>query len=373
MMAMLVAIVMMVLGLLPLTGAASAATVTAASVQKAKQAAEAKGFAFISNRDEILSNAKKEGKVRVQSSLDPNTFKPLAESFKKKYPFADIEIQELTGTDAAQRFLLELKAGASKDWDVLHLPEDFYTDYAPYAKKFDILGMAEQMVLNINPKMIDPEYRTVVSVGSGICSIAYNKKLLAADKVPNRWEDFLKPEFKGKKILVDIRPYCVAALVPALGEEWVKNYARKIKEQEPIWMRGNTRAMSGIVSGEYALHQMTQYHSCVRAAEKDVTKSLGCKTLEPVPVKLQDVVGVMQTASNPSRALLFIEHAASPEGQKIIDEFNPLKSNVFADGEIARLLKGRKVSLNDYRTYHKSPALIKMVVEAYGFPKAEAN
>ena len=373
MMTMLGVIVLMVLGPLPLAGVASAATATAASVQKAKQAAEAKGFAFISNRDEILSNAKKEGKVRVQSSLDPNTFKPLAESFKKKYPFADIEIQELTGTDAAQRFLLELKAGASKDWDVLHLPEDFYTDYAPHAKKLDLLGMAEQSVLNINPKMIDPEYRTVVSVGSGICSIAYNKKLLAADKVPNRWEDFLKPEFKGKKFLVDIRPYCVAALVPALGEEWVKNYARKIKEQEPIWMRGNTRAMSGIVSGEYALHQMTQYHSCVRAAEKDVTKSLGCKTLEPVPVKLQDVVGVMQTASNPSRALLFIEHAASPEGQKIIDEFNPLKSNVFADGEIARLLKGRKVSLNDYRTYHKSPALIKMVVEAYGFPKAEAN
>jgi len=116
MMAMLVAIVLMILGSLPLAGAASAATATAVGLQKAKQAAEAKGFAFISNREEILSSAKKEGKVRVQSSLDPNTFKPLVASFKKKYPFADIEIQELTGTDAAQRYLLELKAGAGKDW-----------------------------------------------------------------------------------------------------------------------------------------------------------------------------------------------------------------------------------------------------------------
>ena len=56
----------------------------------------------------------------------------------------------------------------------------------------------------------------------------------------------------------------------------------------------------------------------------------------------------MQSAPNPSRALLFIEHNASPEAQKIIDEFNPLKSNIFADGEIARLLKGKKVSLNDF-------------------------
>jgi hypothetical protein len=64
-------------------------------------------------------------------------------SFKKKYPFADIEIQEMTGTDTAQRFLLELKAGTVKEWDTLHLPEDFYNDYAPFARKFDVLGMAD--------------------------------------------------------------------------------------------------------------------------------------------------------------------------------------------------------------------------------------
>jgi len=373
MIAMLVAIVLMVFGALPLAGVASAATATAASVQKAKQAAEAMGYAFISSHDEILSNAKKEAKLRVQSSLDPNTFKPLMSSFKKKYPFADVEIQEMTGTDTAQRFLLELKAGTVKDWDTIHLPEDFYNDYAPYAKKLDVLGMAEHGVLKINPKMVDPEYRSVVSIGSGICSIAYNKKQLAADKVPNKWEDFLKPEFKGRKMLVDIRPYCVAALVPAMGEEWVKNYARKIKEQEPIWVRGQTRAMSGIIAGEYGVHQMTQYHSCMRAAAKDVTKSLGCKLIEPVPAKVQDVEGVLQSAANPSRALLFIEHSASPEAQIIIDEANPLKSNVFADGEIAKLLKGKKVSLNDFRTYHKSPEWMKMIVEAYGFPKADSK
>jgi ABC-type Fe3+ transport system substrate-binding protein len=352
---------------------AFSASATGAALQKAKQAADAKGYAFITSHDEILASAKKEGKLRVQSSLDPNTFKPLMDSFKKKYSFADIEIQEMTGTDTAQRYLLELKAGTGRDWDVFHLPEDFYTDYAPHAKKLDVLGMAEHGVLKINPKMVDPEYRSVVSIGSGICSIAYNKNQLAADKVPNKWEDFLKPEFKGRKMLVDIRPYCVAALVPAMGEEWIKNYARKIKEQEPIWVRGQTRAMSGIIAGEYALHQMTQYHSCVRAAAKDVTKSLGCKIIEPVPAKIQDVFGVLQSAPNPSRALLFIEHTASPEAQKMIDEFNPLKSNVFADGEIAKLLKGKKVSLNDFRTYHKSPEWIKMIVEAYGFPKADVR
>src|SRR6266545_7527768 len=96
---------------------AFSASATGAALQKAKQAADAKGYAFITSHDEILASAKKEGKLRVQSSLDPNTFKPLMNSFKKKYPFADIEIQEMTGTDTAQRFLLELKAGTVKEWD----------------------------------------------------------------------------------------------------------------------------------------------------------------------------------------------------------------------------------------------------------------
>src|SRR5262245_1355953 len=353
------------------TGQAFAASATPAAVQKAKQAAEAKGYTFITSHDEILGNAKKEGKVRIQSSLDPNTFKPLMESFKKKYPFADIEIQEMTGTDTAQRFLLELKAGTVKDTDGLNLPEDFYSDYAQHVKKFDILGMAEQGILKFNPALVDPDHRDIVSFGSAICAIGYNRNLLPSDKVPNKWEDFLKPEFKGRKFLTDIRPYCLAALVPLMGEEWVTNYARKIKDQEPIWVRGQTRAMSGIISGEYTLHQMTQYHSCMRAAAKDVTKTLVCKIIEPVPAKIQDTEGVFQNAAHPNLTLLFIEHAVSPEGQKILDEDNPLKSNILADGQIAKLLKGKKVSLNDFRTYSKGACWMKMILEAYGFPKAD--
>ena len=132
-------------------------------------------------------------------------------------------------------------------------------------------------------------------------------------------------------------------------------------------------ALAGVKppTGEHALHQMTQYHSCMRAAAKDVTKSLVCKIIEPVPAKIQDGEGVFQNAAHPYLTLLFIEHAVSPEGQKILDEDNPLKSNVLADGQIAKLPKGKKVSLNDFRTYSKGAGWMKMVLEAYGFPKAD--
>ena len=345
----------------------------APALQKAKQEAEAKGFTFFNNHDEIVAKAKKEGKIRVLSSLDPDSFKPMADSFKKKYPFADVEVKELTGTEAIQRFLLELKAGTSREWDVVHASEDFYNDFVPHTVKFDILGMAEQGVLKIHPKMVDPANRTIVAIGSALCSMAYNKDRIPPDKAPNQIEDLLKPEFKGKKFFVDIRPHCMAALMPGLGEEWVLNYARKIKAQDPIWTRGNTRALTAIVSGEQSLHQLTNYHSCIRATWKDKPKSLVCKVLEPVSVRIQEPEFITKTSASPATALLFLEHESSPEGQKVLDEVEPLKSSIYTGGDIAKAIQGKKTSINDFRTYHKTPEWMKLVVEAYGFPKAEST
>jgi ABC-type Fe3+ transport system substrate-binding protein len=66
--------------------------------------------------------------------------------------------------------------------------------------------MAKQGVLQIPGEIIDPTNRNVISLASTIYSLSYNKNLIAPDRVPNRWEDFLKPEFKGRKFMAEIRP-----------------------------------------------------------------------------------------------------------------------------------------------------------------------
>ena len=147
-------------------------------------------------------------------------------------------------------------------------------------------------------------------------------------------------------------------------------YARKVKEQEPIWGLGETQILSSIARGEYALYQIANYHSCVRASQKDPTKSLVCKLIDPVPVRLHEMEFVTNVARHPYAALLFLEHQASSEVQKIIDENEPLKSSLYADGEIARLVRGRKISVNDFKTFEKNSQWLAKVVEAYGFPRA---
>lgn len=80
---------------------------------KAKQQAEAKGYVFYTNREEILNRARKEGNFRGLVGVD-NSLKPIAEAFRKKYPFINVDVQTLRTIDDGQRALLNVKAGQAK-------------------------------------------------------------------------------------------------------------------------------------------------------------------------------------------------------------------------------------------------------------------
>jgi len=342
-------------------------------LERAKTNAQNLGYTFFGSHAEILAGAKREGKLRVINTLDGETTTQLIKGFKEKYPFISVEGQELTGTDGAQRFLLEMQAGQAKDWDIFHLPRDFFSKFTPYARKIDIYGMAQQGILAIPVKMIDPKNRNVMAPASAIQAIAFNKTLISGGKVPNTWEDFLKPEFKGRKFMMDIRPHGFGSMAAGLGIEWVQNYARKLKEQEPIWVRGYSRTLTAIAAGEYALHQQANYHSCVQVAEKDPTKSIVCKVVEPIPVRLSEEEGILQNAPRPHAALLWLEFQASPAGQKIIDKYEPLKSSIYAAGsELEKITRGKKLLIGDWSVYENIDRWVDLTVEAFGFPKPES-
>ena len=345
-----------------------AAALAASADVENKQAGRAAGLIFETSHNVILSRAKAEGKLRVLSSFSPEASRRMRELMQRKYPFLHIVVEEITGPDAQQRLLLELKAGTAKDWDVVAATPDMYNEFVPERKAFDILGMAQQGVVAINPRMVDPENRGIVALGSNLCSIAYNKTLISPEKVPNTWEDFLTPELKGKKFIVDIRPTCLAGLAVGFGERWLVDYAKKLAAQQPVWARGYPVAMTRIAVGEYALHQLTNYNSCMRAAAKDATGSLVCKIVEPTPVRLMNTEFIIRTAPHPYAGLLWIETEASPEGQRILDDYGPLSSSVYANGKIAEAVKGLKVFINEFRTLKHTTKWQELTVEAFGFP-----
>ena len=343
---------------------------TTPTLLKAKQEAESKGYTFITSFDEIVAQAKKEGKLRVLSAEDPNVIKATAEAFQKKYPFITLRPEGIEGTEVYLRVLEEMRSGFAK-WDVNYLAPDYYPEYLPYQKKFDVLGMAQQGVLKIPPSLVDPYNRHIVALQSNAQIVAYNKELISAEKVPGDWEDFLKAEFKDRKFATDIRPKLLATLVPAWGIEKTLNFSKKIAEQKPVWMRGDAQIITQLMMGQFPIALGQNYKTFVRVQKKDVAGALGLKIVEPLPVRLSETQGVLGTSENPHAALLWLAFQAGPEGQKIRDDLD-LAASIFSSGsKHEELAKGKKVSLVAWDHYIKMSKYEEDIVKALGFPRAE--
>ena len=363
---------LVVLGHLPVSG--THAVAAGPAVTQAKSEAETKGYIFLSNHDEIVARAKSEGRLKVFSGLDgQRTLKDLGEQFRKKYPFiTSFQAEERGSGGASQRFLMEIKAGLAKEWDATTVLTDLYSEYLAYIKKFDILGMAKHGVLDIPEQVIDPITRGVVAITSEMQVVAYNKKLLAPDNVPTKWEDFLKPEFKGRKFCADIRPTILSALVPTWGLEKVVDFARKIAAQEPVWVRGNAGTMPTIASGETALFMGPNFGPVVVHQSKAAGADLGYRVIEPVPARLGEGNTVLATSEHPYSALLWLEFLVSAEAQRTIDKYEPGEASLFLPGSIqGEAIRGKKLSLIQWDVFQNMEPWQKELVKAYGFPRVE--
>ena len=172
------------------------------ALPQAKSEAEAKGYIFLNNHEEIVARAQKEGKLKIFSGLDgQRTLKDLANQFRKKYPFITSVQAEERGSGASVRFLMEIKAGLAKEWDATTVSTDLYSEYPPYIKRFDILGMAKHGVLDIPAQVIDPITRSVVAITSETQVVAYNKKLLVTGEGARKVGGFSQARIQRQKIL----------------------------------------------------------------------------------------------------------------------------------------------------------------------------
>jgi ABC-type Fe3+ transport system substrate-binding protein len=232
--------------------------------------------------------------------------------------------------------------------------------------------MAERGLLQIPPPMIDPKNRNILAPYTRLIVSAYNKNLVGSEQLPKSWEDFLKPELKGRKFAMDIGPRAIACLVPAWGLERTLDFARKLAAQDPIWVRGVSRTLPSIIGGDVPMMAGTLFHSVKRAELKDRTGVLQHLVLEPVPVYLTSEQAVLSTAPNPHAALLWLEWMAGAESQKIADEQEPMgSSHLFRGGGVEQQLRGKKLSWVNWEQHANMEPWMVKVFEAYGFPKAQ--
>jgi ABC-type Fe3+ transport system substrate-binding protein len=337
-------------------------------IRTAAENAQKLGMIFLTNHDEIVQKAK-EGPA-LNGFVSSDVAEKIAEAFTAKTGIP-AKLEDFSGTDAYQRFLLEADSGALQDVDVQQAPPEEYESFRALMAPYDILGMAEAGILNIPKEMIDPEHRNVVAVGSQIAGYAYNPKMIDQKDIPTTWEGFCDTGFlHGQKFMLDLRPSNMAPLVASWGMDRVLNLAKCLKAADPILTRGTTDALTRVAAGEVPLHIFTNYHSTIRAME-DAGDNLQVGLINPVPVRLSNALGVMndQIAKNPYAALLLIEFMASPEGQALLDE-DPLKSSIYSPAsKVAAAVKGHETSGAGFDNYVQMEKWMDQIAGTLGFPQ----
>ncbi|HEY7386096.1 MAG TPA: ABC transporter substrate-binding protein [Beijerinckiaceae bacterium] len=332
----------------------------------------AAGFTSYASHDDLVKAARAEsGTLSVTFAQTQAAVDEIVKLFTSKYSFAKAVGQEIGNSDA--RLLLELKAGTHKS-DVVHLEEELgLANYYPHLYKMDFLGMAEKNVVDLPAKMINPKQANVVALGSALAAVSYNAKALPADLVPKSYEDLLNPKLKNSGLLwVDVSQASgLAALFVVWGKDKVIDYTTKLAEQRPVWTTGATRSMTAMAAGEYAIGSLNHYHSLIRIREQRKAPHLQAVLLEPVPVRLNNILGINEKTAMPATAALFIEFLATDKVQEIFDKAGPVKASVFKSGSLPnKLVEGKKIAFIGWDDVDEIEPLQKRIFESWKFPVA---
>ena len=341
----------------------------AASYGAEKNAA---GFTSYGSHDELVKAAKAEsGTLMVTLSHTQAAVDEVIKLFTATYGLK-AQGQEVGQTDS--RILLELSAGTHKG-DIVHLEEELgLGNYYPHMYKMDFLGMAEKKVLDIPVKMINPKQPNVVAVGSALAGVSYNSKILPPDLVPKSYEDLLNPKLKNSGLIwVDVSQASgLAALFVVWGKDKVIDYTTKLGEQKPVWTTGATRSITAMAAGEYAIGSLNHYHSVIRIREQRKAPHLEAVLLEPVPVRLNQILSINGKTSMPATAALFIEFTASDKVQEIFDRAGPIKASVFKPGSLPnKLVEGKQIAFVGWDDIDEIEPMQKRIFESWKFPVAK--
>jgi iron(III) transport system substrate-binding protein len=259
---------------------------------------------------DLVSGAKKEGKLYWYTTMGVVDHTKYVALFNKKYPFIKVNVRRAGGTRLIPLLQTEHRAGKHL-FDVTmgsRFPPSFIRSgiFAKY-----ISPEAKHFAKGTK----DPEGYWTDAYPNGV-GVNYNTEMVPTDKVPQTWEDLLKPMWKGK-IAADPREISwYDAVLRTMGPEKGRRFLKKLGEQDLQFRVGFTLKANGLIAGEFPLclcyvHQIDRVKK--HGAPVDWVKNSGLfivNKLHPILISAQ--------ARNPNAARLFLDFALSKEAQELM-------------------------------------------------------
>lgn len=284
---------------------------------------------------EIAKAAEKEGEVLWTSTFKDDEVSPFIKAFNKEYPKIKVLHEREHGAEAQERLIRELASGAEVN-DVVQIHLEYEREFLA----MDALEAVNWVDLKVVPQLISEKNRLMCIAAFPYC-IGFNTKLLKKEEAPKTWEELLDPKWKGK-VVVDTRPQCFLSLAGAWGPQKVLDYVKKLGQNSPIFVRGQTELANMMSAGQYMLSGSSMLQALVYVAQKG--GPVGWNLPDPIPINTVDFA-VLKKARHPNAGKVLLAWLGS-KGYKMWDDINWGRSVPYGGTLLEKNARGRTFSFD---------------------------
>lgn len=274
---------------------------TAASA--ATPAAAAKPATGSASLEQLYEAAKKEGQLVYNFGANFENFKPVIQTWEKKFPAVALKPLSVTSVEVPARIITEYGANRVS----MDVTDSELQAIQPLVDR-DLLVRyaANELGLKESDLLMDGR---AVRTRTAIFVMIYNNKLVSEAEAPRTWEDLLNPRWKGKIAFRTSIPGLLG-LPLAIGKEAATEYIKMLAKQE-IKNYPSVEAIYDTVSRGEALIGQGTLNTTLDRVEKGLP--LGVAAISPVRNTVSMAWG-LKGAPHPNAARLLLAWLASPEG-----------------------------------------------------------
>jgi iron(III) transport system substrate-binding protein len=291
--------------------------------------------------DELLSAAKREGSINflAPSALGPQGASEITAAFNKKFS-GSIKVNYMATNsftkDTAQ-VVTWSNTGYTPEWDLMVVTDLQHRTL--WQRKLH--KTYDYKALGLTPTEIYYDNGTV-SVLNEFSLPAYNTTVLSAKEVPKSWEDLLDTKWKGGKLGITSAQQLARLAAGPWGEKKTTAYVSVLAKQEPSFGRF-PEVYNRLLLGEI-LVAVTMIDSLIGLAKSKGAPIVHAETIEPV-ITTAYHVGVIKGARHPNAAHLFSAFLATPEAQKIWENYTGQSSALVPGTKAYLYVQGKQVTL----------------------------
>jgi iron(III) transport system substrate-binding protein len=298
----------------------------------------------------LLNAARKEGHVKVGSSIDAERFMEMVKPFRERYPFIKISYARGNRYTRVIKPLIGLQAGRVTT-DVIAALGNQYDAFKKTGALADLRGLPAYQ--SLDPEMMSPG-GLWAGQGMLIRCMAYNTKLVKPKDLPKTWGDLVtNPRWRGGKIGMPNRPDAWALhLWATKGEAWTRDFLTRLFTvvKPSLRKEGSNATLALMVAGEFD----AVLTGSTRRGRQYIAKKAPFAMICPgiVPVGLSDVA-VIRISPRFNAAMLYANWLISREGQLAQyarTGYGPTYRNLREKGllPLAEITKGRKIVIGNY-------------------------